>query len=110
VEEILTSLLNLHNKKNNFEVLFACDDQKVLDANKKSNVTLIYTQSFEDYNAAINSVDILVFNYSELDYKIRHSGVITDSICRGKIVIAPDFPIFKGQLSTPERVGLILKI
>jgi glycosyltransferase involved in cell wall biosynthesis len=109
MEEILASLLKLNTQKNIFEVLFACDDQKVLDAYKNCNVTLINTNSFENYNAAINSVDILVFNYSEFDYKIRHSGVITDSICRGKIVVAPDFPIFQNQLSTPERVGFNFK-
>jgi hypothetical protein len=105
MEEILSDLLDLHNKKNNFDLLFACDDQIILDSFKNCNVSLINTLSFENYNMAINSVDILVFNYSELDYKFRHSGVITDSICKGKIVIAPDFPIFKKQLSTPVRVG-----
>jgi len=105
MEEILAGLLTLNKENNNFNILFACDDQKVLDANQNNNVLLINTKSIENYNIAINSVDILVFNYSELDYKIRHSGVITDSISKGKIVIAPDFPIFQEQLSTPERVG-----
>jgi hypothetical protein len=109
MEELLSTLLSIHKKSDDFDVVFACDNQAVLDIYLNEDITLINTLSFDNYNTAINSVDILIFNYNELDYKIRHSGVITDSIFKGKIVIAPDYPIFHSQLTTPERVGFNFK-
>jgi glycosyltransferase involved in cell wall biosynthesis len=109
MEKILNSLLTLNKKTNDFNVLFACDNQRVLDSYNSYNVSLLNTRCFDNYNAAINSVDILIFNYNELDYKIRHSGVLTDAIFRGKIVIAPDYPLFREQLSTPERIGFTFR-
>lgn len=105
MEELLRTLLKIHKKVGGFDMVFACDKQAILDVYQNDNITLINTLSFERYNDAINTVDILVFNYSELDYKIRHSGVITDSIFKGKIVIAPNYPVFQSQLSIPKRVG-----
>lgn len=109
MEALLDSLLMTQKDLNNFDIVFACDNQQILDEFKEKNITLLNTSDFDDYNSALNSTDVLLFNYSEFDYKIRHSGVITDAISKGKIVISPDFPVFSEQLSTPVSVGVCFK-
>lgn len=69
------------------------------------NFTLVDTTTPEQYNALLDSLDIVVTSFDRASFYFRPSGVINDAAAAGCYVLAPDFPVFRAQLSIPCRVG-----
>lgn len=67
--------------------------------------TLVDTTTPEQYAALLDSLDIVVTAFDRDSFYFRPSGVINDAVAAGCYVLAPHFPVFMSQLSTPCRVG-----
>lgn len=88
------------------EFILGTDHKELLGHYQNKGWAVYDTTEYKYYTQALDSVDILIFNYLEDDYFYRHSGVITDAIAKGKIVIVPDYPYFSAQVNTPSAVGV----
>lgn len=96
LEQTLESLMILRASCD-FEILLATDCVAILEKYKNDVITK-YTKSKYDYDSAFDAVDILCINYERSRYEWRHSGVIVDALSRGKLILAPAYPIFKNQI------------
>ncbi len=68
-------------------------------------VLTMETSDMSSYCEALRRCDIVAINHSEDRYRHRTSGVLADAIVFGCHVVAPDYPVFRYQLTTPTRVG-----
>jgi len=68
-------------------------------------VTLINTESHENYISALRSCDILVLAYDEESYSHRPSGVLSEAVGSGCAVVTPDVPGLREQVHFPSTVG-----
>jgi hypothetical protein len=66
---------------------------------------IIDTSTAESYNEFIGSLHIVVNNFDREQFYFRPSGIINDSIAGSCFVIAPNYPVFKAQITTPVVVG-----
>jgi hypothetical protein len=73
--------------------------------NFNKQINLINTKSEIDYISFLDNIDILIFLADYNSYLYRHSGTIMDSISRRIIVFAPNYFVFKSQLTIPVQVG-----
>lgn len=92
----------------NFNVLIGTPQKiKLSDISNPRNceIKLIDTEAYDSYLRAIESCDIVAFNYSPSEYYWRHSGVIAECIGKQKYVICPNLPLISSQVLWPERVG-----
>ncbi|MDF4889706.1 hypothetical protein ACXIUH_04375 [Vibrio parahaemolyticus] len=102
IEPLLASLNEL---KDHYRLVLGTDRESLLEQYEQEGWSLYNTANYTDYLQAINETDVLVVNYGKDDYDFRHSGVITDFISQGKLVIVPNFRYFSEQILTPCRVG-----
>lgn len=72
---------------------------------KNEGIKLVDTTSREQYFTFLEAIDIVVTDFDRDSFYFRPSGIINDSVSCGCFVIAPDFPVFKAQLSKPVKVG-----
>lgn len=107
VERLLKNLDENKLKFSGVNFLLGCDDHELIEKYRKKDWLTLNTNDYDQYLSALNSSDILVFNYKEKDYRFRHSGVITDAIANNKVVIAPDYPYFNKQIKEPVKVGVL---
>ena len=112
-EKSIEPLLNhLHETKQEDEIgadiLVGSDNRDILDAAERFGFQIADTTAFEAYFDAIDRVDAVLLSFDRGRYYYRSSGVITDAIFRRKIVICPDFPIFRAQVQVPEKVGVVI--
>ncbi len=105
IEELLIALQPL--KAMNYELVLATDNESLLQEYHSKGWTVFNTSDTENYLKSIEYINILVLNYDVKNYYCRHSGVLTDFIAKGKIVIAPNYLIFRRQLLEPCQVGLL---
>jgi hypothetical protein len=73
--------------------------------NFNKEIDLIDTKSETDYISFLDNIDILIFLADYNSYLYRHSGTIMDSISRRIILLAPNYFVFKSQLTNPIQVG-----
>ncbi|WP_188007794.1 hypothetical protein [Photobacterium damselae] len=104
-EKNIESLLEVLNLIKGCELILGTDKVSLLEEYKGKGWTVYNTTDYQNYLKAINGIDILIVNYSKDSYNFRHSGVITDFIYQGKLVIVPKFEFFSAQILTPCRVG-----
>ena len=86
--------------------LLGSDDIKLNFVYEKKGWTVLDTTDYVTYISAIEQSDLLVFNYDKRAYYYRHSGVITDAILNGKVVVVPQYPYFVKQITNPVKVGV----
>jgi hypothetical protein len=102
-------LLSKNRFEKNTEILFNKyhNDLRFIygNDNHMSQVNYINTSNYSNYLLFLDSIDILIINYSIDNYYLRTSGVISDAISRGVIIISPSFPIFFNQINIPCKFG-----
>ena len=87
------------------DVVVGCDSPEILTQAAALGLNCVDTTTEDAYNTALDSIDILVVNYERTRYFYRTSGVIADAAFRGLVVVCPDYPAFRTQVSTPAPVG-----
>ena len=113
-EKNVLKLLNVlsemrQTRHSEVEVLVGCDDPAVLAQAQSLGLNVIDTTAEAAYDAALDSIDVLVVNYDRGRYFYRTSGVIADAALRGLVVVCPDYPTFRIQISTPVVIGATFK-
>lgn len=74
-----------------------------------ASVEVVRTKEAQDYFRFLKSVDIVVILAEANAYYARHSGTIMDAIASHAVVVAPDLPVFRQQISSPAIVGLVYR-
>ena len=69
------------------------------------NFNFFNTKSEINYLFFLDNIDILIFLADYNSYLYRHSGTIMDALSRRIIVFAPNYLVFKSQLTKPIQVG-----
>lgn len=87
------------------DILIGCNDPAILAQGRACGFRTMDTTQHEHYEQALQAVDMILVNYRADRYLYRTSGVIADALYRGIVVLCPDFPVFKAQVSTPQPVG-----
>jgi hypothetical protein len=77
---------------------------EALPADVKESVLLRETLRHEDYSEFLYSCDAVVVLASE-SYRLRHSGILVDTLSRGTLAICPAFPLLSCQALRPVPVG-----
>jgi hypothetical protein len=86
-------------------LLLGCPEAEVLAQWRERGFETIDTARREDYLAALDRSDLVILNYQRERYEYRPSGVAADALARGAVVVCPDFPLMRQQLTTPAAVG-----
>jgi hypothetical protein len=68
----------------------------------------IDTSSPEAYRTFLRGCDVIVLAPRADAYQYRPSGVLADAVSEGTPVVAPDFPLFRRQLTWPCAVGEVV--
>jgi len=89
----------------NIDIMVGCDSPEILRQAGALGLKCVDTTTDDTYHAALDSIDILVVNYDRSRYFYRTSGVIANAGFRGVVVVCPDYPAFRTQVSTPVPVG-----
>jgi hypothetical protein len=99
--DVLTKL-----NRDDIEILIGTSPYSIPpDSHKNFPFRVVDTSTYEAYHDFINSTHIIINNFSVDQFYFRPSGIINDSISGGCYVIAPNYPVFKTQISTPVTVG-----
>lgn len=106
VDPLLESLVAaVQRGQVNVEVVLGCPDLAYRKIWESRGVTVIDTTDYADYEAAMNTCEVIVLNYEKASYYFRHSGVIADAVSRGVSVVCPNFPLLRHQVESPFPVG-----
>jgi hypothetical protein len=107
VTEILATLLDLRRQgRLTAHLILGCPDRQML-APWHEEFELIDTGDAAGYAAALDRCDVVILNYRQDRYYYRVSGVAADAIARRAIVVCPDFPLMRNQLTQPLPVGTL---
>lgn len=87
------------------DILIGTADAEFL-ARWKDRAVVIDTTTRADYLRALESCDIVVLPYDELSYSWRISGVLSEAVALGCLVVAPDLPTLRDQVRLPLPVGV----
>ncbi len=74
---------------------------------RDSGVDVRDTAGGAEYQSFLRDCDAIVIAPRESRYRFRPSGVLADAVSAGTPAVAPDFPLFRSQLSVPCDVGEI---
>ena len=74
-----------------------------------NGLDIVSTESSQDYNDFLASLDAIIVFAAEESYYFRHSGTLMDAISHGVIPIVPDFPVFNRQINFPLSVGVMYR-
>ncbi len=72
---------------------------------REAGVSVRATMSAAEYESFLRDCDAIVIAPRECRYRYRPSGVLADALSVGTPGVAPDFPLFRSQLSVPCDVG-----
>lgn len=65
----------------------------------------VNTRSYGDFLATLSQCDIVVLPYDEQVYQYRCSGVFSEAVALGCLIVAPDIPGLREQIHLPRPVG-----
>ncbi len=85
-------------------LLIGNDDEHVL-AQWAHVARTVNTDSYSDFLAALSLCDIVVLPYDEQLYQYRCSGVFSEAVALGCLIVAPDIPGLHQQINLPQPVG-----
>lgn len=102
---ILNVLLNYKNDSTLTEISVGTPLWQLPEEMKKLPVRYEDTARGDQYNAFIQTLDIVITYYDKAGFYHRSSGVINDSVGGGCFVVAPDYPVLKVQITNPVKVG-----
>ena len=90
-----------------YELRIATPFWLVTEELRQAGLELVDTTSPEQYDQFLRSTDIVLADFERSSFFFRPSAIVNDALAAGCYVIAPDYPVFKAQLSTPCRVGSV---
>lgn len=107
VDEILTTLLDLRQRgRLPSHLILGCPaPERVVQWQHEFEV--VDTSAPASYVAALDRCDVVVLNYRPDRYFLRPSGVAADAISRRTVVVCPDFPLMRHQLTQPLPAGTL---
>ncbi|MDD5460856.1 MAG: hypothetical protein PHG00_04370 [Methylococcales bacterium] len=91
---------------NGMRLLIGSTDKSLLDTWHNKGAKTINTTDAENYVQAFCLSDVIVLNYDLASYYYRISGVICDAIAANTVIVCPDFPILKDQVTRLGCVGI----
>ena len=107
-DELMAHLIALqHAGRLPGRVLFASDNDGLMEHWRGQGALTLNTRSHGDYLAALARADVMIMNYERSYYFYRSSAVINDAASLGTPVVCPDYPIFRRQVSEPARIGAV---
>ncbi|MDA0256498.1 MAG: hypothetical protein O3C25_01970 [Chloroflexi bacterium] len=105
-EELIATLERLRGEGQlRASVLLGCPDPEVRERWSARGLAVADTTSRVDYLATLDRCDVVVLNFVRDRYFYRTSGVAADALARGAVVVSPDYPVLRHQLTSPVRVG-----
>lgn len=102
IADILHKACNAHGMR----LLIGSTDNSLLDVWQCRGIKTINTTDAEDYMRAFCLSDVVVLNYDRAAYYYRSSGVICDAIAANTVIVCPEFPVLKDQVSRFGLVGM----
>ena len=106
---LLHALLRFRGENENVEIAVGTPlwqaSPELLDMAKAASVSVVETDKGAQYQDFIQSLDIIVAHFERDAFYFRPSGVVSDAIAGGCIVVAPAFPTIEAQMSQPVRCG-----
>lgn len=72
----------------------------------RDDIAIVDTTAPADFAAALTRSDIVILSYRQEDYRYRTSGVLTNALECGAIVVCPSLPTFEEQVTNPKPVGV----
>ncbi|AMM23861.1 glycosyltransferase [Variovorax sp. PAMC 28711] len=90
------------------DILIGTADAEFLDR-WRDRAAVIDTTTRADYLRALESCDMVVLPYDELSYSWRVSGVLSEAVALGCLVVTPDLPTLRDQVGLPLPAGVCYK-
>ena len=90
----------------NVSLLLGIDDDHVL-AQWSHVARTVNTNCYADFLRTLSMCDILVLPYDEQVYQYRCSGVFSEAVALGCLIVAPDIPGLHEQVNLPQPVGAL---
>ena len=90
----------------NVSLLLGMDDDHVL-AQWSHVARTVNTNSYADFLSTLSMCDILVLPYDEQVYQYRCSGVFSEAVAMGCLIVAPDIPGLHEQVNLPQPIGAL---
>ncbi len=81
------------------------DPAALSPALREAGVEVRNTSSAADYQGFLWDCDVIALAPREDRYRFRPSGVLADALSAGTPGVAPDYPLFRSQLTVPCAVG-----
>ncbi len=88
-------------------MLLGCPQSEPRERWRARGVEVADTTARTDYLSALDRCDVVVLNFVRDRYLYRSSGVTGDALARGAVVVAPDYPVLRQQLTSPVKVGTL---
>lgn len=88
-------------------LLLGCPDPAARATWQGRGFEVVDTTGHQEYLAALDRSDVVVLNYRRERYFYRASGVAADAIAMRTMVVCPNFPIMRRQLTVPAPVGAL---
>ena len=96
---------HLETNANDYTLLVGTPYWNIYPEFENSNAVHIDTTNPSCFEQAFMECDIIVCDFLQKDFWFRPSGIINDAITFGCLVIAPEYPVFKEQISQPVNLG-----
>lgn len=103
IESLLFAIEKFTNK---YTLVLGTDNSELLQQYHSKGWDVYDTSTNENYEKCLDKLDVLLINYDLQSYFYRHSGVITDLVSKGKLVIIPNYNFFSKQVNTPIQIGV----
>ena len=87
------------------DLLLGCPDPTAAGRWRAEGFRIVDTTRLENYLGALDACDVVALNYERERYFWRASGVAADALARRAVVVCPDFPMMRHQLTWPRAVG-----
>jgi len=109
-EALLEELLRLRaNGRLSARLLLGCPEPEVRARWHARGFEVVDTTRRDDYEAALERCHAVVLNYRRDRYYYRASGVAADALNHRTVVVSPNFPVMRSQLTYPVKVGCLYR-
>ncbi len=107
-KELLNYLVNFSVAETEdvcWELLVGTSDLEVQRWCFNKGLKVIDTKEFSEYGRAYKECDLVILNYQESAYYYRSSGAVCDAIVGRAVILCPEYPVLKQQISKYGTVG-----
>lgn len=106
VEELLDQLAGLREQGAiGGRLVFGCPDAGQQTRWRGRGFQILDTSSAAGYEEALAACDVVLLNYRKDRYFLRPSGVVADAVSQRAVVVCPNFPVMRRQVTVPTPVG-----